>query len=46
MAANGRVLRHVVLFGFTTETTEAEADEIVRRFAALRASVPAVETFE
>jgi len=46
MSLNGRVLRHVVLFGFTAETTEAETDEIVRRFAKLRESVPDVAAFE
>ena len=46
MSLNGRVLRHVVLFGFTTETAETEAAEIVKRFAALRDSVPDVEAFE
>ena len=46
MSLNGRVLRHVVLFGFAAEKTETETDEIVRRFAALRESVPDVEAFE
>ena len=46
MSLNGRVLRHVVLFGFTSGTTQTETDEIVRRFAALRETVPAVETLE
>ena len=46
MSLNGRVLRHVVLFGFTSGTTETETDEIVRRFAALRESVPDIVAFE
>jgi len=46
MSANGRILRHLVVFGFTSETTEPEIDEIVHRFAALRESVPDVEAFE
>ena len=46
MSANGRVLRHVVLFGFTSETTGTEIDEIVERFSELRESVPDVEAFE
>lgn len=46
MSLNGRVLRHVVLFGFTSGTTETETDEIVKRFAALRESVPDVVAFE
>lgn len=46
MSANGRVLRHVVLFGFTNETTDAEVAEIALRFSALRGLVPGVEEFE
>ncbi len=46
MSANEPVLRHVVLFGFTSETTGTEIDEIVRRFAALRDLVAGVEAFE
>lgn len=46
MSTNGRLLRHVVLFGFTSETTEAEIDEIVRRFVGLRHSVSDIEAFE
>ena len=46
MSANERVLRHVVIFGFTSETTGTQIDEIVRRFSALRESVPDVEHFE
>ena len=40
------MLRHVVLFGFAAGTTEAEIDEVVRRFAALRESVPDIVLFE
>ena len=39
-------LRHVVLFGFKDGTTEADIDEIVRRFAALADSVPDIQAFE
>lgn len=46
MSANGRVLRHLVLFGFTSETTESEIDEIIHRFSALRESVSDVQAFE
>jgi hypothetical protein len=46
MSADARLLRHVVLFGFTSGTIETETNEIVRRFAALRESVPDVEAFE
>ena len=46
MSVDERVLRHVVLFGFAGDTTEAEIDEVVRRFAELRRSVPDVESFE
>ena len=46
MSANGQVLRHVVLFGFTDETTDAEVAEIALRFSALCGLVPGVEEFE
>ncbi len=46
MPANQRVMRHIVLFGFTPATIEAEVDEIVRRFEALREQVAGVEAFE
>jgi len=39
-------LRHVVLLGFKSGTTDAEIDEIVRRFSALRDVVPGIEAFE
>lgn len=39
-------LRHVVLFGFKAETSDAEITEIVRRFAALRDLVPDITGFE
>lgn len=39
-------LRHIVLFGFKAETTEAEIDEIVSRFAALRDLIPDITGFE
>ena len=40
------MMRHIVLFGFTPDTIEAEVDEIVRRFGALREQVAGVEAFE
>ena len=36
----------MVIFGFTSETTATQTDEIVRRFSVLRESVPDVEAFE
>jgi hypothetical protein len=39
-------LRHVVLFGFKTEVSEAETREISRRFGALPGEVPGIEAFE
>jgi len=39
-------LRHVVLFGFKTETPPAEIKEIVRRFAELRDLIPGISDFE
>ena len=39
-------LRHVVLFGFKTGVGEAEIDEVVSRFRALREQVPGIEAFE
>lgn len=39
-------LRHVVLFGFKDGTTEADINDIVRRFAALADSIPDIEAFE
>ena len=46
MSADEPMLRHMVIFGFTSETTRTEIDEIVRRFIALRGSVPDIEAFE
>lgn len=40
------MLRHIVLFGFVPDATEADIAEVVRRFAALRHLVPGVEDFE
>ena len=45
-ASGGRVLRHVVLFGFAAHVAEAEVSEVVHRFAALRDLVPGIEGFE
>jgi hypothetical protein len=39
-------LRHIVMFGFKAETSEAELDEIVRRFAQLRDLIPGIVAFE
>ncbi len=39
-------LRHVVLFGFKPGAGEAQIDELVARFRALRDLVPGVEAFE
>ena len=39
-------LRHVVLFGFKSETTEGEIEEIVRRFAGLRDAIADIADFE
>jgi len=39
-------LRHVVLFGFADTVDREARDEIVRRFAALPASLPGVDAFE
>ena len=39
-------LRHVVLFGFTSDADAAQVDEIVSRFAALQNLVPGIEAFE
>ena len=41
-----RVLRHVVLFGFASTTTEDDLTEVVRRFTALCELVPGIEDFE
>ena len=40
------MLRHVVLFGFDREATEAQVAEIVRRFAALHEVIAGIEAFE
>ncbi len=39
-------LRHVVLFGFVANATEADRAEVVRRFTALRDLVPGIAGFE
>ena len=39
-------LRHVVLFGFKNGTTEAEIEEIARRFGLLARALPEIESFE
>jgi len=39
-------LRHVVLFGFREGTTEAEIEEIARRFGSLAHAIPGIEDFE
>lgn len=39
-------LRHIVMFGFKDGTTEAEIDEIARRFGVLAGAVPGIEAFE
>ena len=41
-----QLLRHVVLFGFKDETTEAVKDEIVRRFVALKDQIEGIAAFE
>jgi hypothetical protein len=44
--APGRVLRHVVLFGFTPETAPEEVRAIEAAFAALPAQIDAIHDFE
>jgi hypothetical protein len=39
-------LRHVVLFGFSPSASEAQVDELVGRFRALRGLVPGIDAFE
>ena len=39
-------LRHVVMFGFTDETTPDQVDEIVDRFAALKDLIEGIDSFE
>ena len=39
-------LRHVVMFGFTDETTPDQVDEIVARFAALKDLIEGIDSFE
>lgn len=41
-----KALRHVVMMRFKEDTTPAEIDEIVTRFAALKNQVPGIEAFE
>lgn len=43
---NQTLLRHIVMFGFKDGTSQAEVDEIVRRFLALRELVPGIDGFE
>ncbi len=42
----GTKLRHVVLFGFKTESTRDEIKEIARRFIGLRDLVPGISDVE
>lgn len=44
--SKSNLLRHVVMFGFKDGTSQAEVDEIVRRFAELQNLVPGIEAFE
>ena len=39
-------LRHIVLFGFKNGTTEAEIEEIARRFGGLGEAVEGIAAFE
>jgi hypothetical protein len=39
-------LRHVVLFGFKLDVSEAQIAELVARFRALKDLIPGVEDFE
>jgi hypothetical protein len=39
-------LRHVVLFGLKIGVSEAQIDELVARFRALRSLVPGIDAFE
>jgi Stress responsive A/B Barrel Domain len=39
-------LRHVVLFGFVSDASEAAIAEVVRRFAELKTLVPGMDAFE
>ena len=39
-------LRHMVLFGFKAGVAQAQIDELVARFGALKDLVPGVEAFE
>ena len=41
-----RTLRHVVMFGFTPETTAGRIDEIVARFTALKDQIEGIEALE
>lgn len=40
------LLRHVVLFKFKDELTDAQVDEVVKAFAALPGQIPAIVDFE
>ncbi len=39
-------LRHIVLFGFTTEASEQTIADVVRRFGELKTRVPDILSFE
>ncbi len=39
-------LRHVVMFGFSEETSPDQTNEIVARFAALKGLIEGIEAFE
>lgn len=41
-----QTLRHVVLFGFVATATDADVDEVVRRFAVLPELVPGIQAYE
>lgn len=41
-----KALRHVVMFGFTPDTTPVRIDEIVARFTALKEQIDGVEALE
>ena len=39
-------LRHIMMLGFRDGTSDAEIDEIARRFGALATEVPGIDAFE
>ena len=45
-AAEGRVLRHVVLFKFKDASTPADVEKIVAAFRGLPAKIPQIKAFE